>query len=270
MIQVDQLTKTYDDLSRGRFVAVDQVSFSVGKGEIFGLLGPNGAGKTTVLRILSTVLAPTSGRASVAGYNVVSDPAAVRRNIGFVSNNTAIYDRMTAWELVSYFGRLHGMPRKQLNTRLELLFDQLRMNEFRNVPGGKMSTGMKQKVSIARAMVHDPPVLIFDEATLGLDVLVARNLLGVIKALRESGKCLIFSTHIMSEVQRLCDRIAIMHQGRILDIGTLAELRQRHDEDEFEELFFGLLSQFEGGRDGDSNEKVEFDSQPPREGDVPS
>ena len=112
------------------------------------------------------------------------------------------------------------MSRKQLDSRLEILFSQLRMNEFRDVPGGKMSTGMKQKVSIARAMVHDPPVLIFDEATLGLDVLVARNLLEVIKALRVSGKCLIFSTHIMSEVQRLCDRIAIMHQGRVLDIGN--------------------------------------------------
>ena len=266
MIQVDQLIKTYDDLSRGRFVAVDQVSFSVGKGEIFGLLGPNGAGKTTVLRILSTVLAPSGGHASVAGYDVVKDPASVRRNIGFVSNNTAIYDRMTAWELVSYFGRLHGMPRKQLDTRLDLLFDQLRMNEFRDVPGGKMSTGMKQKVSIARAMVHDPPVLIFDEATLGLDVLVARNLLEVIRALRESGKCLIFSTHIMSEVQRLCDRIAIMHQGRILDIGTLKELQQRHEEDEFEELFFGLLSRFEDGQEGNWNEKVEFKPQTPDDG----
>ncbi|MGI9442395.1 MAG: ATP-binding cassette domain-containing protein [Rubripirellula sp.] len=263
MIQVDQLTKAYDDLSRGRFVAVDQVSFSIGKGEIFGLLGPNGAGKTTVLRILSTVLSPTSGTATVAGHDVSTDPASVRRNIGFVSNNTAIYDRMTAWELVGYFGRLHGMSRKQLQDRLEVLFHQLRMNEFRDVPGGKMSTGMKQKVSIARAMVHDPPVLIFDEATLGLDVLVARNLLEVIKALRLSGKCLIFSTHIMSEVQRLCDRIAIMHQGRILDIGTLKELRDRHNEDEFEELFFGLLSQYEDGRHGEWNEKVEFQTPPP-------
>ena len=270
MIQVDQLTKTYDDLSRGRFVAVDQVSFSVGQGEIFGLLGPNGAGKTTVLRILSTVLAPTSGDAVVAGYNVASDPAAVRRNIGFVSNTTAIYDRMTAWELVSYFGRLHGMSRKHLEERLELLFEQLRMSEFRDVPGGKLSTGMKQKVSIARAMVHDPPVLIFDEATLGLDVLVARNLLEVIRALRESGKCLIFSTHIMSEVQRLCDRIAIMHQGRILDIGTLNELRERHNEDEFEELFFGLLSQHEGDRADEWNEKLKFHSQPKTDGEHPS
>ena len=219
MIHVQHLTKTYEDLQRGRFVAVDGISFSVQKGEIFGLLGPNGAGKTTVLRILSTVLEPTEGIATVAGYDVVRDSAEVRRHIGFVSNNTAIYDRMTAWEMVEYFGRLHGMKSAVLKGRLEELFDQLRMNDFRDIPGGKMSTGMKQKVSIARAMIHDPPVLVFDEATLGLDVLVARNLLSVIRSLREAGKCLIFSTHIMSEVERLCDRIAIMYCGKI---------RQRH------------------------------------------
>ncbi|MFK8112353.1 MAG: ATP-binding cassette domain-containing protein [Rubripirellula sp.] len=245
MIHVQHLTKTYEDLSRGAFLAVDRVSFSVRPGEIFGLLGANGAGKTTVLRILSTVLSPTSGIATVANYDVDRDPAEVRRRIGFVSNNTAIYDRMTAWEMVEYFGRLHAMETQPLRDRLESLFDQLRMNEFRDVPGSKMSTGMKQKVSIARAMVHDPPVLIFDEATLGLDVLVARNLLEVIRVLRESGKCLIFSTHIMSEVERLCDRIAIMHHGRILDTGTLPELRDRHDEHDFEELFFRLLSEHE-------------------------
>lgn len=245
MIEVHNLTKTYEDISRGTFVAVNKVCFTVGNGEIFGLLGPNGAGKTTVLRILSTVLSPSSGWASVAGFDVATDPAEVRRCIGFVSNNTATYDRMTAWEMVEYFGRLHGMSKVELQERLENLFDQLRMNDFRDVPGAKMSTGMKQKVSIARAMVHDPPVLIFDEATLGLDVLVARNLLGVIRSLRESGKCLIFSTHIMSEVERLCDRIAIMHRGRILDSGTLEELRRRHEQTDFEELFFGLLSKHE-------------------------
>ena len=245
MIHVQHLTKTYDDLQRGPFVAVNRVSLSVQSGEIFGLLGPNGAGKTTVLRILSTVLKPTSGVAKVAGYDVECDPAEVRRNIGFVSNNTAIYDRMTAWEMVEYFGRLHGMPGKDLEARLETLFAQLRMNDFRDIPGGKMSTGMKQKVSIARAMVHDPPVLVFDEATLGLDVLVARNLLAVIRSLRDAGKCIIFSTHIMSEVERLCDRIAIMHRGSILDTGTLSELKTRHEEDDFEELFFGLLSRNE-------------------------
>ncbi|MGI9472762.1 MAG: ATP-binding cassette domain-containing protein [Rubripirellula sp.] len=258
MIHVQHLTKTYDDMSRGAFVAVDRVSFSVRKGEIFGLLGPNGAGKTTVLRILSTVLSPTNGIATVAGYDVARDPAEVRRRIGFVSNNTAIYDRMTAWEMVGYFGRLHGMRKDELRERLETLFDQLRMNEFRDVPGGKMSTGMKQKVSIARAMVHDPPVLIFDEATLGLDVLVARNLLGVIRSLRESGKCLIFSTHIMSEVERLCDRIAIMHHGRILDTGSLSELRDRHQQNDFEELFFGLLSRHENDVQSEWNASVDF------------
>ncbi|TWT93033.1 ATP-binding cassette domain-containing protein [Neorhodopirellula pilleata] len=248
MIHVQHLTKTYEDLRRGRFRAVDQVSFTVRPGEIFGLLGPNGAGKTTVLRILSTVLRPSSGIATIDGYDVAYEPAEVRRRIGFVSNNTAIYDRMTAWEMVEYFGKLHGMTNETLDERLEKLFEQLRMNEFRDVPGGKMSTGMRQKVSIARALVHDPPVLIFDEATLGLDVLVARNLLEVIRDLRMAGKCLIFSTHIMSEVERLCDRIAIMHQGRILDTGTLGELTSRHQEDNFEELFFSLLSAHENER----------------------
>lgn len=256
MIQVQHLTKVYEDLQRGPFVAVDHISFVVRPGEIFGLLGPNGAGKTTVLRMLSTVLTPSSGIAIVSGYDVTRDPAEVRRRIGFVSNNTAIYDRMTAWEMVAYFGRLHGMPKPKLRDRLETLFEQLRMNEFRDVPGAKMSTGMKQKVSIARAMVHDPPVLVFDEATLGLDVLVARNLLSVIRSLRELGKCLIFSTHIMSEVERLCDRIAIMHRGRILDTGTLSELRERHQQRDFEELFFGLLSQHERQEEQDADEEV--------------
>ena len=242
MIEVTELTKAYDDLQKGRFIAVDSISFEVRAGEIFGLLGPNGAGKTTVLRILSTVLQPTSGIARIQGYDVTSDPEAVRRCIGFVSNNTGIYDRMSAWEMVDYFGRLHGMRPAELRERLEYLFEKLRMQDFRDVPGAKLSTGMKQKVSIARALVHDPPVLIFDEATLGLDVLVARNLLQVIHSLKDDGKCLIFSTHIMGEVERLCDRIAIMHQGKILDTGTLAELRSRHDEEDFEELFFDLLS----------------------------
>lgn len=260
MLHVQHLTKTYEDLSRGPFNAVDRVSFTVRPGEIFGLLGPNGAGKTTVLRILSTVLSPTSGIATVAGYDVDRDPAEVRRRIGFVSNNTAIYDRMTAWEMVEYFGRLHGMPRPELNDRLGKLFEQLRMNEFRDVPGAKMSTGMKQKVSIARAMVHDPPVLIFDEATMGLDVLVARNLLSVIRSLRDSGKCLIFSTHIMSEVERLCDRIAIMHRGRILDTGTLQELRERHEQRDFEELFFSLLSRHEQQEMENWDNDIDFSS----------
>ena len=245
MITVDTLSKIYADTSRGDLLAVDGVSFSVQPGEIFGLLGANGAGKTTVLRILSTVLKPTTGTALVAGHSVLDEPERVRQKIGFVSNNTAIYDRMSAVEMVQHFGQLHGLSREEVRARTELLFRQLRMEDFRDVLGAKMSTGMQQKVSIARALIHDPPVLIFDEATLGLGVLVARNLLQIIRGLREAGKCLIFSTHIMSEVERLCDRIAIMHQGRILDTGTLTELRDRHQEHDFEELFFSLLSRHE-------------------------
>jgi sodium transport system ATP-binding protein len=243
MIRVDKLTKWYDDLRRGRCVALDGISFEAHAGQVFGLLGPNGAGKTTALRILSTVLQPTGGEATVCGFNVVTQPSQVRRKIGFVSCNTAVYDRMTAWEMVEYFGKLHGMTNDELRERMERLFERLQMNEIRDVLGAKMSTGMKQKVSIARAIVHDPPVLIFDEATAGLDVLVARALLKTVAELRDQGKCVVFSTHIMREAERLCDRIAIMHRGSILVEGTLPELRDQCAEHDLEELFFQLISE---------------------------
>jgi sodium transport system ATP-binding protein len=144
MIEVRELTKSYSDLRRGQFVALAGVSFTARPGEIFGLLGPNGAGKTTVLRILSTVLRPTSGTATVGGYDVVTQAALVRQHIGFVSTNTAVYDRMTAWEMVEYFGRLYGLSRERLRERMEDIFTRLSMNEIRDVLGAKMSTGMKQ------------------------------------------------------------------------------------------------------------------------------
>lgn len=242
MIHVRELTKTYTDLRRGKFVALDRLSFFAAPGQVFGLLGPNGAGKTTALRILSTMLRPTSGMATVNGFDVVTQPAEVRSCIGFVSANTGVYDRMTATEMVEYFGRLHGMRDDELRAKMDALFERLKMNEIRDLLGSKMSTGMKQKVSIARALIHDPPVLIFDEPTTGLDVLVSRALLQTIHDLRDSGKCVIFSTHIMREAEKLCDRIAIMHRGRILAEGTLPELRERHAEHDLEELFFQLLS----------------------------
>src|SRR3954454_19488755 len=242
MIHVRELTKSYADLRRGQFVALAGVSFTARPGEIYGLLGPNGAGKTTILRILSTVLRPTSGSATVAGYDVLTQPALVRHKIGFVSTNTAVYDRMTAWEMVEYFGRLYGIAAELLRERMEAIFARLGMNEIRDVLGAKMSTGMKQKVSIARALVHEPPVLIFDEATAGLDVLVARALLQTVAQLREQGKCILFSTHIMRESERLCDRIAIMHRGNILAEGTLDDLRNQQAERDLEELFFQLIS----------------------------
>ena len=243
MIHVRELTKHYSDLRRGQFVALGGISFHARPGQVYGLLGPNGAGKTTILRILSTVLRPTGGSATIDGFDVVAHSPEVRRRIGFMSANTAVYDRMTGWEMVEYFGRLHGIPQDQLTERMETLFDRLKMNDVRDVLGSKMSTGMKQKVSVARALVHDPPVLVFDEATSGLDVLVARALLKTVAELRDRGKCIVFSTHIMREAEKLCDRVAIMHRGSMLAEGTLEEIRDRHSQDDLEELFFQLISQ---------------------------
>jgi sodium transport system ATP-binding protein len=242
MIQVENLCKSFRDLRRGQVLAVDHVTFEARPGEVFGLLGANGAGKTTTMRILCTVLHPTGGSARIAGFDVATQPGEVRRQIGFLSANTAIYDRMSAWELVEYFGRLYGLQPVPLRDRMEQVFATLQMNHFRDVLGAKMSTGMRQKVSIARAIVHDPPVLIFDEPTAGLDVLVARAVMDSIKELRALGKCILFSTHIMREVEKLCDRVAILSRGQIRACGTLAELREQYQQEDLEELFFQLVS----------------------------
>ncbi len=258
MVDAYQLTKAYPDLQTGQFIALDSVNFHVGAGEIFGLLGPNGAGKTTALRILSTVLKPTGGYARINGFDVVTHPYEVRHSIGFVSSNTAIYDRMTAWEMVEYFGKLYGLGAERLADRMQRVFTQLNMHDIRDVAGARMSTGMKQKVSIARAIVHDPPVLVFDEASLGLDVLVARALLEIIAGLRDEGKCIIFSTHIMREVERLCDRVGILYHGRMLATGTLQDLAEQYQEQDFEEMFFRML------KESDRQFAAEHGTQSPR------
>jgi sodium transport system ATP-binding protein len=243
MVEVDNLTKAFHDSGNGPVLALDHVSFTVQPGEIFGILGPNGAGKTTALRILGTVIKPTEGTARVAGFDVNTQPHEVRRRIGYLSSSTGVYDRMSAWELVEFFGRLNGLPADRLRQRMNEVFSLLQMNDFRDVLGGKMSTGMKQKVSVARAIIHDPPVLIFDEPTAGLDVLVARAVLQIIAGFRKLGKCVLFSTHIMREVEKLCDRVAIVHKGRVLTCGTLEELRRRHGQEDLEEMFFDLLKE---------------------------
>lgn len=256
MIRVQGLTREFQDFSGGVLRALDNVTFEVHPGEIFGLLGPNGAGKTTCLRILSTVLKPTRGIAEVAGLNVMQDPEGVRRNIGFMSNNTGIYDRMTAREMVEYFGRLYAIPEDRLQKRIEEIFDILQMHEIGDRLGGKMSTGMKQKVSIARTIVHDPPVIIFDEPTSGLDVLVARNVLEAIGGLRDQGKCIIYSTHIMSEVEKLCERIAIIHRGSILASGHRNDLLREKDKPNVEELFFDLIRQHDVQQSPEANSSL--------------
>ncbi len=240
MIEVEGLTKQFPGRG-GQFTAVDDLNFSVRPGEVFGLLGPNGAGKTTTLRMLCTVLKPSAGFATVAGHDVATEGQRVREKIGFLSANTGVYDRMTAREMVEYFGQLYGLSGTTLKSRTDDLLTTLQMNDFRDVVGGKMSTGMKQKVSIARALVHDPPVLIFDEPTNGLDVLVQRAVLQSIAALRGQGKTILFSTHNLTEVTKLCDRVAIMAKGKIAAVGTLAELRTQHGQDDLEEIFFGLV-----------------------------
>jgi len=191
---------------------------------------------------LSTVLRPTAGRAEVAGFDVVQHPEQVRAHIGFMSGNTGVYDRMTAWEMVEYFGQLYGIPEDVRIPRQNEIFATLQMDDFRDVLGSKMSTGMKQKVSIARTLIHDPPVLIFDEPTSGLDVLVARSVIDAIETLREQGKCVIFSTHIMREVERLCDRVAVIDQGKILAAGTIDQLREQFQQPDVEELFYQLIA----------------------------
>ena len=246
-VQVQNLCQNYPDTALGEFKALDNVSFVAKAGEVFGLVGPNGAGKTTALRILATILQPSSGSVRIYNFDVSEQADLVRHSIGFVSNNTAIYDRMSAWELVEYFGRLYALPADRLYPRMEKIFRTLQMDEFRDCPGAKMSTGMKQKVSIARALIHDPPVLIFDEASLGLDVVVARALQSIVLDLRDQGKCIIYSTHIMREVERLCDHVAIMYKGKLIDTGTLEELADRHEQNDFEELFFQLLTKGDKG-----------------------
>ncbi|MFH2056714.1 MAG: ATP-binding cassette domain-containing protein [bacterium] len=241
MIEAKQLCKEFKDKKRGAVKAAWDVSFKCAEGQIFGLLGPNGAGKTTTLRMLSTALQPTSGTATINGLDVVREPQKVRAQLGFLSGNTGLYGRLTGREMVRYFGKLYGMSRERIEKRSEELFTMLDMHDFVDTRTDKLSTGMKQKVSIARSVVHDPPVMIFDEPTTGLDVMSSRNIVDFIRNCRQSGKCVIFSTHIMSEAMRLCDRVAIIHQGKVYRESTVPELLQETGESNLEDAFIKIV-----------------------------
>jgi len=241
MIEALHLIKRFHDNKRGTVCAVDNVSFSCRQGQIYGLLGANGAGKTTTLRMLATILAPSEGTAIVAGFDVIKNPQMVRSRVGFLSAATALYGRLTAREMVEYFGRLHGLDEMTLRLRIDELFERLEMNEFRDRRCDKLSTGMKQKVSIARTLIHDPSVMIFDEPTLGLDVMAARTIVKFIRECRDNGKTVVFSTHVMSEVEKLCDRIGIVHGGELLAEGTLVDLRAQFGIQDLEALFVKVV-----------------------------
>ena len=223
MVLTENLSKVFPDKKKVK-TAVKDVSFSARPGEIFGLLGVNGAGKTTTLRMLSTVIAPTSGRAMVADFDVMKHPADVRRSIGFLSNSTALYGRLTPRETLNYFGKLYGLRDARLKSRVDFVVETLRLQEFLDRPCDKLSTGQKQRTSIGRAILHDPPVMFFDEPTAGLDVITSQTVMEFIEGARDAGKTVIFSTHIMSEAERLCDRIAIIDNGTLRSVGTLADL----------------------------------------------
>jgi sodium transport system ATP-binding protein len=242
VIEAEGLTKIFHDPKRGgEFRAVEEVTFTCRPGRIFGLLGPNGAGKTTTLRILATSLVPTAGRARIDGIDVVKDPAKARARLGFCTGATGIYERLTPREMIRYFGRLYGSPEPEVERRVEELLDLFALRPYADTFCGRLSAGNRQKVSLARTIVHDPPVLVFDEPTTSLDVLVARTVTEFVAACRARGRTVILSTHIMSEVEKLCDDVAILHRGRILLQGPVNEVKERAGIASIEDLFFSLV-----------------------------
>jgi sodium transport system ATP-binding protein len=243
MITTSNLTKIFQDKKRGQIRAVDSVSIECKPGRVFGLLGLNGAGKTTLMRLLSTTLKPTSGTAQVAGYDIVKEPVKVKEKIGFLSSDTGLYHRLNAEETVSYFGRLNGMKEDGLKNRVDEIFERFGMNEFRKRRVDKLSTGMKQKISIARTFINDPDVLILDEPTIGLDVVTSRGIIEFIKESKQADKCILFSTHVMWEAQKLCDDIAIIHKGRILEVGTLDQLQAKTGLEDLDDVFVKIVEE---------------------------
>ncbi len=236
MIEAKDLVKKF-----GNFTAVDSISFRVNKGEIFGLLGENGAGKTTTLRMLATMLRPTSGQAVLGGFDTVKEPEKVRAHIGILfGGETGLYDRLTTAENISYFGELNGMDKAEIKERTRHLSDVFGMQDFLNRRASKLSKGMKQKVAFARSIIHSPDIMLFDEPTSGLDVSAAREVQEFILNCKAEGKTIIFSSHAMSEVDKLCDRIGIIHKGRLIETGTIEGIKEKYGDEDLEEIFIRL------------------------------
>ena len=240
-VRVEGLRKVYQDEGRGPLEAVRGISFECCAGEIFGLLGSNGAGKTTTLKMLATLLPPTSGNAYICDFAVGSQAHHVRQKLGFYSSSTGLYPRLSVLETLDFFARINGYPKNRVGARVQELVDLFRLGEYRHVRVEKLSSGNKQRVSIARTIAHDPPVLIFDEPTVGLDVVAALDFQTSLKQLRQQGKTIILSTHIMSEAEKLCDRIAIVDAGRILACDTLENLRAFTELHYLEDIFIRYL-----------------------------
>ncbi|MCB1559706.1 MAG: ATP-binding cassette domain-containing protein [Xanthomonadales bacterium] len=245
MIQVDNLHKAFK-AKTGTVKAVDGVSFHAEDGQITGLLGPNGAGKTTTLRMLYTLMSPDQGRVVVDGVDASKDAEAVRRSLGVLPDARGVYKRLTARENIDYFGRLHGMSEADIAQQRDRLIKALDMADIAERQTEGFSQGQRTKTAIARALVHDPKNVILDEPTNGLDVMTTRAMREFLKQLREEGRCVIFSSHIMQEVAALCDRIVVIAKGRVVAQGTADELRQQTGEDNLEDAFVKAIGTEEG------------------------
>lgn len=239
MIKVDNLRKEFKKIH-----AVKGIDFKVNEGEIMGLLGENGAGKTTTLRMLATMLKPTSGTATINGHDIIKDSEKVRNDIGILfGGEVGLYDRLTARENIKYFAELNDMDEEEIEKRIDYLVDMLGMKEYIDRRVGKFSRGMKQKVAIARSIVHNPSVMLFDEPTIGLDVTSSKIVRDFILECKNSGKAIIFSSHSMSEVEDLCDKIIIINKGTILEKGQVEELKEKYNEEDMEKIFLKLVGE---------------------------
>lgn len=237
MLKVENLTKKFKKVT-----AVDNVSFEVNPGEIIGLLGENGAGKTTTLRMLATMLKPTSGNAMIDGYNIIDNPNKIRERIGILfGGDVALYDRLTGRENMMYFAKLNGMSDLEANQAVDKITSELEMSDYIDRPVGKYSRGMKQKVSLARSIIHQPDVMLFDEPSTGLDVLSSKLIHDFILKCKKDNKAIVFSSHNMYETEKLCDRIIIIHKGKIVASGTIEQLKKDYQKDSLEELFIECI-----------------------------
>lgn len=237
IIEVTNLTKEFNG-----FKAVDSITFTVGKGEIFGFLGPNGAGKSTTIKMLCTLTRPTAGDAVLAGHDVVRQPSLVREHIGLVAEKIILYDRLTAFENLKFFGHLYHLPKKVIIERANKWLQKLSMEKWKDKLVGTFSTGMKQRVNIARALLTEPEILFLDEPTLGLDPQTSRSIINFIKELHQQGVTIILTTHIMPEAEELSDKIAIIDQGKIITLDTPANLKSRikKEKPSLEDVFLEL------------------------------
>jgi len=242
MIRVEGLTKVFPNPDGSEKTAVDHITFEVHPYEIYGLLGPNGAGKTTTLRMISGLLRSTAGRVTILGQDVTTDMEGVKRQIGYLTANTGLYARLTPREMLAYFAALYGLERGRAQARIAELADWLDMGEYLNLRGGALSTGQRQRTNIARALIADPPILVLDEPTLGLDVLSNRVILDFIRAQAAAGKAVLLSTHALDEIETMCRRIGLIHNGRLIAEGELDALRQSTGRQRLSDIFLQLVN----------------------------